>query len=247
MKDDIAHLNLLSDLTEYIHRDHPPIEALCQFAVLRTFNHLGAAALFASQLGSDAKIRQIGSFGLEDRLKESWTEISIDDHLPVSDCIRTNQLHWLASAEDWQRNYPELMKYKIDENAKTFIAWPIKIKRAPMSMLGLMLRDTVAPTQEEVMFLTTVGGLFALHLSATADHPVPNAQSEEDRAFAFLSRRQKEILMLMADGLTNAEIGTELAFSESTIRQETMRIYEIFEAAGRSDAIRKYREVTHGQ
>ena len=238
----IAHLNLLGDLTEYIHRDDPHIEALCQFAVLRTFKHLGAHGLFVSQLGRDGKIREIGSFGLTDEVTNHWFDISIDDPLPASQCLKTNQFYWLASANDWARDFPNLLVETISAHAKTYIAWPIRIKGAPMSMLGLILHEKIEASEEELSFLTTVGGLFALHLSLEIENDSAVKHSEGNSKF-FLSQRQKEILSLMAAGHTNAEIGVELAYSESTIRQETMRIYETLGVSGRADAIRKYRSL----
>jgi DNA-binding CsgD family transcriptional regulator len=238
---DTEHLALLGELAEYINRDNPGIEALCQFIVLRTFKHLGASSLFVSQLGSDAKIRTIGSFGLSEEMKQSWEVISIDDKLPVSDCIRTNQLYWLANNEDWLRDYPHLKKIQLDEETKTFIALPIKIKSSPMSMLGMTLHRQYLPNPIEITYLITVGGIFALQLSTELLSAHNGLQSNEEKAFNYLSRRQREILDRMADGLTNSEIATQLSFSDSTIRQETMRIYEIFQVAGRSEAVRKYR------
>ena len=59
----------------------------------------------------------------------------------------------------------------------------------------------------------------------------------------LFTRRQRDVIHLVAEGLTNTQIATELGFSESTIRQETMRIYEILGATGRADAVRMYRAV----
>ena len=51
-----------------------------------------------------------------------------------------------------------------------------------------------------------------------------------------LSRRQNNILNLIREKLTNREIGDELGYSESTIRQETMRIYQILHVNNRREA-----------
>ena len=37
--------------------------------------------------------------------------------------------------------------------------------------------------------------------------------------------------------MTNMQIARELGYSESTIRHETMRIYELLQASGRRDAV----------
>ena len=243
MESDIKYLTLLGELGEYINRDVPNLADLCQFSVFRTFSHLGAVSIFVSQLGSDGMIRSIGHYGISDDMQQSWNRQSIDDHLPVPDSMRNDRMYWISSAEDWHRDYPKLKEYKIEDETKAFITWPIKIKKSPLSVLGLTLHTPIAPSPNEITFLTTVGGLFALHLSSESENAQHGTQSNEEKAYNFLSRRQREILELMADGNTNIEIGTQLAYSESTIRQETMKIYEIFEATGRADVIRKFRTI----
>ena len=53
-----------------------------------------------------------------------------------------------------------------------------------------------------------------------------------------LTHRQHRVLELMADGMTNGQIARALAFSESTIRQETMAIYRALDVSGRVDAVK---------
>lgn len=52
-----------------------------------------------------------------------------------------------------------------------------------------------------------------------------------------LTARQLRVLSLMAKGMTNGQIARVLAFSESTIRQETMAIYRTLQVKGRAEAI----------
>ena len=56
-----------------------------------------------------------------------------------------------------------------------------------------------------------------------------------------LTGRQLQILDFMADGLTNVEISRKLLLSESTIRQESVRIYRTLETDNRQDAVSKGR------
>ena len=53
-----------------------------------------------------------------------------------------------------------------------------------------------------------------------------------------LTSRQKLILQGMVDGKTNHELATELGFSVSTIRHETMRIYQSLAVSDRREAAR---------
>jgi DNA-binding NarL/FixJ family response regulator len=54
-----------------------------------------------------------------------------------------------------------------------------------------------------------------------------------------LSQRQILILRGMVEGKTNHELGTEMGFSVSTIRHETMRIYQALSVSDRKEAAKK--------
>ncbi len=110
-----------------------------------------------------------------------------------------------------------------------------------MSVLGLCAKNVTAPTPSLISFFETVGGIFALQVSQASKSPTGKDNDHFVANFNLFTRRQRDIIRLVADGLTNGQIGIELGFSESTIRQETMRMYEILGASGRADAIRMYR------
>jgi DNA-binding CsgD family transcriptional regulator len=59
------------------------------------------------------------------------------------------------------------------------------------------------------------------------------------QAVEELTSRQKHILQLISDGLTNAQIAQVVLLSESTVRQETIRIYRLLEVPSRHEAMLK--------
>ncbi len=62
--------------------------------------------------------------------------------------------------------------------------------------------------------------------------------SRETRA-GQLTQRQILILRGMVEGKTNHELATEMGFSVSTIRHETMRIYQALSVSDRKEAAKK--------
>ena len=60
-----------------------------------------------------------------------------------------------------------------------------------------------------------------------------------DTANTQLSQRQILILRGMVEGKTNHELATELGFSVSTVRHETMRIYQALGVSDRKEAAKK--------
>ena len=62
------------------------------------------------------------------------------------------------------------------------------------------------------------------------------AAKEDERAVQDLSGREKEVLVLVARGLTNREIAAELVISENTARNHVSRILEKLGLTRRSEA-----------
>lgn len=76
--------------------------------------------------------------------------------------------------------------------------------------------------------------------AATAAHP-PSAP---------LTGRQRTILAAMAEGMTNRQIAVRIAFSESTVRLESMAIYRYFGVHSRAEAVAAARasgELAHAE
>ena len=62
------------------------------------------------------------------------------------------------------------------------------------------------------------------------------ATKEEGREVALLSEREKEVLPLVAQGLTNKEIAANLIISENTVRNHVSRILDKLDLINRSEA-----------
>jgi DNA-binding NarL/FixJ family response regulator len=65
-------------------------------------------------------------------------------------------------------------------------------------------------------------------------------QSEEsarDSAFAALSARERQVLALMADGLSNSEIAERLNISEKTVRDHASNLFDKLGVWSRAQAI----------
>lgn len=59
----------------------------------------------------------------------------------------------------------------------------------------------------------------------------------------LLSPRQLDILRLMEEGFTNARIASEILYSESTVRMESMAIYRSLGVHSRQEAVRTARQL----
>ncbi len=66
---------------------------------------------------------------------------------------------------------------------------------------------------------------------------VARVDDAEDRVFAALSPREREILVELAEGYTNSEIGLRLSISEKTVRNHITHIFEKLGVQSRAQAI----------
>lgn len=99
-------------------------------------------------------------------------------------------------------------------------------------------------SRETTAMLSSLGGLFmdGKGLSLRSKPRPVTANSDVDSLpVQELTTRQVRILHFIADGLTNAEISKHVLLSESTVRQETIRIFRILKCHTRSEAIVKAR------
>jgi DNA-binding CsgD family transcriptional regulator len=72
--------------------------------------------------------------------------------------------------------------------------------------------------------------------AATAE-PTGSGTSRGDAALAKLTRREREVLALMATGATNARIATRLVVSEHTVKSHVEHILGKLRAANRAEAV----------
>lgn len=232
----------ISELSVYLARPEVTPALLAQYLVLKTLAPLGVNQIFISQLHPDGMVRPVDAFGYSEAQMEGWREFPLSENLPVTDAIRNDQLVWLADRDDWERDYPELTNYLGDLASQTFIALSIDIYKAPVGALGIMSKIQVQPNPELISFISAIGGMVGLYLSRISQGRFAQVvRGDQGMNGEYLSPRQMRILDLMAQSFTNPQIAKELGFSESTVRQETMRIYQILQVSGRKEAIQEAR------
>ncbi len=107
-------------------------------------------------------------------------------------------------------------------------------------------KNTPVPmfSDELTAMLSALGGMFMENKGLSLRTPTNgngNGNGDEPVAVEELTTRQVKIIKLIADGMTNAEIAKVVLLSESTVRQETIRIFRTLKCHGRAEAIVKAR------
>ena len=100
--------------------------------------------------------------------------------------------------------------------------------------LGQKLRFRPTSVRVEYAQLSTVSG-------SASD--APTVDTEAQRTAMGVTRRELEILQLMADGLSNREIAARLFVSENTVKTHSGRLFQKLDARRRTQAVQRAKVV----
>ena len=175
-------------------------------------------------LNNNAQLNVVAGYGLS-AAAESQDDLSAWDNNPISRSIREKHYIFELGGEDH----------------KTIISIPLKRGDLPVGALVLVLAEGATEMPFSNAWIAIIGtlGTFSLGmLNASGGRGVVSELSSNGED---LTTRQIQILELMADGLVNTEIARQMMLSESTIRQETVRIYRALGVPNRAEASKKGR------
>jgi DNA-binding CsgD family transcriptional regulator len=132
---------------------------------------------------------------------------------------------------------------EIGENA-AHVALPLTHANLPIAVAILVLKKGAQRQYISDLIAPQISKLVGYHLQQLRlQNRAPGIQTFSGAAHVSeITSRQIKILEFMAEGLTNAEISRKLLLSESTVRQESVRIYRIFNTDSRHAAVAAGRE-----
>ncbi len=194
---------------------------LCRRLVHGDFSKGKVKGAFVYSIDLRSSLVALAGYGLP--FTEESSEFLVWDDNPISKCVRDKQL--ICS----------------DANGQKLMCLPFLTGDVPAGALVVVCDQSVqadAVPTEAVPFLAKLGGYF---LQTNGSSLQSLISQNSGASLDEITTRQVSILGLMADGLTNAEIASKVLLSESTVRQETIRIYRALAVSGRLEAVAKAR------
>lgn len=207
-------------------------DQLCEFLTTHTFSFLHVHHCWLAELTSRETVRARASFGVDQSKFLEWQEFPRAWKLPVTDALNEKRLVWINTLPQWPDEYPRLHGVEFDKPTRSQIIVPIIRFNAPVAGLGIASCEKIEIDEELEIFFRTIANLISLHLFRQARE----RKKLESENVTSLTDRQIQILSHIANRKTNVEIGEIMGYSESTIRQETMRIFEKLQVNGRNEA-----------
>lgn len=190
---------------------------LCRNLVHGNFaeaNPTGAILLATDQRG---QLRSVASYGESIAVP---SELSLWDEHPISEAIQNK----------------DFAAFELD--GASLAVLPFARDYSPVGGMVLNVNgefDKGISDEPTSRILSQLGAFYLETNGLQVKHVITNAGSQPSE----LSERQQTVLSMMALGRTNAEIARAMLLSESTIRQETVRIYRALGVSSRSEASKK--------
>jgi hypothetical protein len=244
----------IDDIGEFVEflsiKDHSLEEILAQMT-LRVLAPLNACTVFICELNDEHLIETLGVYGVGKGLEDKYPDLySFNEKLPIPDAIRNRKVVWINDLPSWPDEYPSLKGKPAVGNAKTHICFPIEKSGTPVAAFGIFCNSEIERNAEIEAFFKAIGCVLSLHLYRSKDVTLNTNnlvnQSRVKLAVAtesnVMTDRQLLILKMMNEGRTNIVISELLGYSESTVRQETIKIFAKLGCSGREEASVIYRE-----
>lgn len=180
---------------------------LCRTVVHGGFTGVETHGCHIYVLDHNSNLKQVAGYGLAHEF--AVEELSAWDKSPVAACIREKDLVFTAATK---------------ESGRSLICIPFLKDSTPVGAVCLTVSDGVKGVPEIPGLLTVVSKLGALYLETSGVKSAGRKDTTTTTNGEDLTKRQIQILDMMAEGMSNVEIAREMLLSESSIRQETVRI-----------------------
>jgi DNA-binding CsgD family transcriptional regulator len=196
----------------------------CRSMVHANFTGSGAQGCQLFFLDNKSRLTQVAGYGLSsESIQSSESEVSAWDDNPISRCVREKKHMFELNTKD----------------GKNLVCVPLLKDQVPVGALCIVLESKTNQLPFGEGLIPIISKLGAFILATMASQPGVKGVIDPNSTGEDLTGRQIQILELMADGLVNVEIAGQMLLSESTIRQETVRIYRALGVPNRAEASKK--------
>jgi len=244
------YIKRVSDFISFLSLRQHKLEDVLSHLVHRVLTDIQATSIFVSSLNHKNEVEMVGQFGIDPEMWQVYPQgTSMFEKYPITDAMRNRKTIWINTLPDWGDEYPLLKLYQFLGTEKSFICMAIEKCGTPVAVVGIFASPVIEVDGEIDAFLGTIANLLSLYLFSEEELPA-NRNGSQDKSVTLkrsqaneaLSERQMLILKLISENRTNILISELLGYSESTIRQETIKIYAKLGCNGREEASRIYKE-----
>ena len=210
---------------------HPTTEEIARAFATDYLAEFSVKGVRFSRLQNDDSIIILGDYGFED--SNLWTNRVIPRTEWRARDTEPARILKGQSQEKWCNDstvYVETLRDRGVTQGHLMVTFHKALSEDDKNQAAERIRDLCIPLALYLSFL---------HQSASGFGGLTFPTDTRDTAPGHLTQRQILILRGMVEGKTNHDLAVELGFSVSTIRHETMRIYQALGVSDRKEAATK--------
>jgi DNA-binding NarL/FixJ family response regulator len=235
----------ISEFAKFLsHRNHP-LEDILHHLARVTLRGLECHSLILYELNESNQFITVNMTGINEAgLDEMTSAYNLSDKYPIADCLRFDKIIALTANDPIREEYPLLINFPHLLNGKTLICLPISLSATPIAALAIFCRGNIELSDENMSFLNAISDVFSL---AVYSHPSLTGAELENTPIKHVSvaepeftERQLVIMKLIYEGRTNHNISEIIGYSESTVRQEIMKIFILTNSNSRSQTAKYF-------
>ena len=208
---------------------HPTTEEIARAVATEYLPDFSVLGVRFGRINNDDSVTVLGQYGYPDA--DNWRERNVPS------------AEWRAVDSDHVRIITGVLKTKWAIDSTMYVV-ELRDRGVVQGHLIIEFHNPVSDadkhrTAEAIEDLSVPLALYLSFLSRPIGIGRGLSALPGDAGNGQLSQRQVLILRGMVEGKTNHELATELGFSVSTIRHETMRIYQALAVSDRKEAAKK--------
>ena len=238
----MKELEIISDFTIFLQNKGLTIQNICQYLVTVSLKDYGFYCSVFAEIQKSGQVRVTSHFGADPKDVEAWQDMSLEIKTPVNDCLKENRIVWINTLPNYSQDYELLNSLPIDDQLKTLVAFPLRGSSHLLGALSILSSKKIELDTEIELLIKSLGHMTALRMEINSKLKMKLMDSHNDESLntnsnlSNLTARQRKILEMLIEKKTNKEIADELIYSVSTIKQETIAIYEKLGLRGRQDS-----------
>lgn len=210
----------------------PKSDELTRLLALRIFDSWSCETVLLFSVKAQGTLTLTSSYGIA--AEDVVHEIVLSAYPALSTVLSKGGISWGENGARLGRLIPKSLHPR--ERSAVVIA-PLNRVTIPEQVLILTFSQPLPENPASEPFVRAVVSLLELRLAMMGGTDLRRGADENGEEHTSLSERQMLVLHGIRDGMTNRSIAEHLGFSESTIRQETLRIYQALGVNSRGDAV----------
>jgi DNA-binding CsgD family transcriptional regulator len=221
----------ITEFSSFLAGAPKSFNAIAQFLVMKTFREENFLSGIISELTEDGLTCPIAGFGWSQEVFDSFPNRQVTAISPITMSIRTNRIIFFTNDAELTTRFPDILMNDPGEWVSA-VAMPVY----PIGGMSFVSSRKLEETHEQEIFFTAIGsllGLYASRLPTSLEQVAIKVRENIDFEQVRLTDRQLVIAGLLERGFTNSQIASEIGYSESLVRQETVSIYKKLNVTGR--------------